>query len=32
VNIGRNHDGDDRLVVSAWEIIGTLLDENDLFE
>jgi hypothetical protein len=25
VNIGRNHFGDDRLAISAWEIFGTLL-------
>jgi hypothetical protein len=24
VNIGRNHFGDDQLVISAWEILGSL--------
>jgi hypothetical protein len=26
VNIGRNHFGDDQLLISAWEIFGTLLE------
>jgi hypothetical protein len=27
VNIGRNHYGDDRLVISAWEVFGDLFEE-----
>jgi hypothetical protein len=26
VNIGRNHNGDDCLCISAWEIFGSLLE------
>jgi hypothetical protein len=26
VNIGRNHEGDDQLCISAWEIFGTLIE------
>jgi hypothetical protein len=28
VNIGRNHYGDDQLAISAWEIFGTLVDNE----
>jgi hypothetical protein len=26
VNIGRNHNGDDQLRISAWEIFGSLIE------
>jgi hypothetical protein len=26
VNIGRNHEGDDQLIISAWEIFGNLIE------
>jgi hypothetical protein len=26
VNIGRNHSGDDRILISAWEIFGILVE------
>jgi hypothetical protein len=26
VNIGRNHAGNDRLKISAWEIFGSLIE------
>jgi hypothetical protein len=29
VNIGRNHYGDDRLVISAWEVFGSLVEPTE---
>jgi hypothetical protein len=29
VNIGRNREGDDQLVISAWDIFGSLFEQTD---